>query len=158
MYITCTFHICCTHALWIIDMHRGVCDVQNGPGELEKFGWTWISKASCVPPMSVSPIHSLVPSKCSNNLKSAIFEQFMDRYLEYSCEIAPRWVLQNSINVNIGSSNGWCRQATSHYLHQCSLRSLSPWWVKVNLYKLNNCVKLCWMNYFGQTSVINVSV
>ena len=29
--------------------------------------------------------------------------------------------------VNIGSSDGWCHQATSHYLNQCWRRSMMPY-------------------------------
>ena len=39
----------------------------------------------------------------------------------------------------------WCHQATSHYLSQCWLRSMSPYgiagpqWVNINMFPCNNC-------------------
>ena len=57
-----------------------------------------------------------------------------------SCEFAQRWMLQNTFDVKstLVQVMVWCRQAASHYLNLCWLRSISPWvtrpkWVKLFL-------------------------
>ena len=52
----------------------------------------------------------------------------------------------------------WCRQATSHYLSQCSLRSLSPYgitgqqWVKVYMHHISHN-KLYMNSLFGHIDI-----
>ena len=84
-------------------------------------------------------INSLAPGKFEWNWRKVIFKliSVIDGW-GISCKIALRWMPldltdDKSILVQVMA---WCHQATSHYLSQCWLRSLSPYgvtrpqWVK----------------------------
>ena len=72
-----------------------------------------------------------------------------------SCETALRWMSLDLIDdkSSLVQVMAWCRQATSHYLSQCWLRSISPngvtrpQWVKVErniLYYISLTLTLVW--------------
>ena len=74
----------------------------------------------------------LIPRKCGSECKSVNFKliilknSFGTRY-----EIAVWWMPENLAYVKstLDQVMAWCRQATSHYLSQCWLRSISPYGV-----------------------------
>ena len=77
-------------------------------------------------------VKSLAPGKFEWNFRHLIFQiiSVLDGW-GISCELALRWM---SLDLTDDKSTlvqvmAWCRQATSHYLSQCWLRSLSPYGV-----------------------------
>ena len=85
-------------------------------------------------------VNSLAPGKFELNFRYVIFKWNLaiDGWGIF-CEIAPIWMLldftdDQSTSVHVMA---WFRQATSHYLSQCSPRSMSPsgitrpQWVKI---------------------------
>ena len=92
-------------------------------------------------PENMSPFYfnSLPPGRCVCNLNSVIFKLICGIYiLSIPCEIALMWMLQDLTADQLTSFQvmAWCRQATSDYLSQCWLRSMSshgitrPQWIK----------------------------
>ena len=77
-------------------------------------------------------INSLAPGKFEWNFRHVIFKQILliDGW-GISCEIALLWTSldftdDQSTLVQVNYVMAWCRQATSHYLSQWWLRSMSP--------------------------------
>ena len=66
----------------------------------------------------ITHMNSLVPGRCDSNFKSAISEHMLQiKFMSTSCEIALRWIPQNTFDVDKSSLvqlMAWCRQATSH--------------------------------------------
>ena len=92
------------------------------------------------PGMGIPLFNSLAPGKFEWNFSHVIFKQILviDDW-GISCEIALTW---RPLDLTDDKSTlvqvmAWCRQATSHYLSQCSPSSLSPYgvtrpqWVKI---------------------------
>ena len=83
-------------------------------------------------------LNSLAPGTCGNNFKSVTSEYLLlMKFLSTCCEIALMWIPQNIVDEStLVQVMVWCRQATSHYLNQCWLRSPTPYavtrlqWVK----------------------------
>ena len=83
-------------------------------------------------------INSLAPGKFEWKFRYLIFLIILVTDGQgISCELAFRWMsLDLTDKSTLVQVMAWCRQATSHYLSQCSSRSLSPYgiarpqWVK----------------------------
>ena len=90
-------------------------------------------------------VNSLAPGEFEWNFRYVIFKQVLviDGW-GISCEIALMWMLLDFTDdqLTLVQVMAWCRQATSHYLSQCWLRSMSPYgltrpqWVKSILKQL----------------------
>ena len=67
-------------------------------------------------------INSLSPGRCGNDFKSAISEHMLRIHFMSTCEIAVRWMPQDTFDdkSTLVYVMAWCRQAPSHYLSQCS--------------------------------------
>ena len=94
-----------------------------------------------ISPVWIFLLNSLAPGKFEWNFRYVIVKQILviDGW-GISCEIALIWM---SLDFTDDQSTlvqvmAWCHQATSHYLHQCWPRSLSPYgitrpqWVKIS--------------------------
>ena len=74
---------------------------------------------------NIMPIDDLATTECSMQY---IISHGIDLVL-FECEITPRWMLQKPTNEKstLVQVMAWCRQAASHYLNQCRLRSPTPY-------------------------------
>ena len=69
-------------------------------------------------------VNSLAPRRSQINFRKVIFKlTLVNGGWGISYEIALRWMPQDLTDDRVMA---WCRQATSHYLSQCRLRSMSP--------------------------------
>ena len=97
--------------------------------------------------------NSLAPGKFEWNFKYLILQiiSVIDGW-GISCELALGWM---SLDITHDKSTlvqvmAWCRQATSHYLSQCWLRSLSPYgitrpqWVKTGANQIISWMSICY--------------
>ena len=77
--------------------------------------------------MILNRINSLTPERCGSNFESVISEHIMLR-IWVLAEIIRRWMPQNTFDdkSKLVQVMAWCCQATSHYLSQCWLTSMSP--------------------------------
>ena len=77
-------------------------------------------------------VNPLAPGKFEWNFRYLIFQiiSVTDGW-GISCELALRWISLDLTDdkATLVQVIAWCRQATSHYLGQCSPRSLSPYGV-----------------------------
>ena len=90
----------------------------------------------------------MTPGRCRSNLKSEVFSLIRKiDTLSISCEIALRVMLQDLIDDKsiLVQVMAWCRQAISHYLSQCWLKSLWPYGI-TKLYWVN-WVNLCQISW-----------
>ena len=79
---------------------------------------------------SSNSFNSLVPEGFDYSLKWVNFKLISTiNILSIFCEIAIRWMPLHLTDhySTLVRVMAWCRQATSHYLSQCWLRSLSPY-------------------------------
>ena len=96
-------------------------------------------------------INSLAPGRFQRNFRKVMFQLILviDGW-SISCKIVLKWM---PMDLTDGKSTlvqvmAWCRQATSHYLSQCWLRSLSPYgvirpqWVLIK-WKIELLTKVC---------------
>ena len=80
--------------------------------------------------MRLREFNSLAPGKFEYSLKLVNFKRISRiDILSIFCEIAIRWMPQRLTGhqSTLVQVIAWCRQATSYYLSQCWLRSLSPY-------------------------------
>ena len=74
-------------------------------------------------------INSLAPGRWCSNLTCVISEHISwIKLMSTSCEIALRWMPQNTKDDKsiLVHEMAWWHQATSHYLRQCWVNSMSP--------------------------------
>ena len=102
-------------------------------------------------------LNSLAPGKFEWNLRYLIFKwiSVIDGW-GISCEIALIWMSLDCTDdqSTLNQVMAWCCQATSHYLIQCWLRSLSPYgvtrpqwvkyWIKLKHSNEKYCICLWW--------------
>ena len=77
-------------------------------------------------------VNSLSPETCVSNFQDIIFKLVTQNIrLITDCKIALRWMPENLSNAKstLVQVMAWCCQAASHYLNQCSPRSLMPYCV-----------------------------
>ena len=143
----------CVHLFSLVS-HQGVTfDLSCSTSFGESTAWcitSWLINYLCLlqgHALAIFPVvNSLAPGKFEWNFRHVIFKQILviDGW-GISCEIALRWI---SLNLTDDKSTlvqvmAWCHQATSHYLSQCWLRSLSPYgvtrpqWVKPKSWMLH---------------------
>ena len=81
-------------------------------------------------PCLANSINSLAPRGSDYNLKLVNFKLIWTIIIwSIFCEIAIRWIRQYLADhkSTLVQVMAWCHQATSHYLSQCSPRSMSPY-------------------------------
>ena len=92
-------------------------------------------------------VNSLAPGKFQFKFRSVMFKlTLVNGGWGISYEIALRWMPLDLTDdkLTLVQVMAWCRQATSHYLSQCWLRSMSPngvtrpQWVKRDVHKNPN--------------------
>ena len=104
---------------------------------MRKLQLAWTRK----PPKYPSHVNSLAPGKFEWNFKYVIFKRILviDGW-RISCEIVLIWMSQDFTDdqSTLVQVMAWCRQATSHYMSQCWLRSLLPYGITRPQW-LNSC-------------------
>ena len=101
-------------------------------------------------PYGITGVNSLAPGRSGYDSKNWIFNLvLLISFFRSSHDNALRWMPQDLTDdkSTLVQVMAWCRQATSHYLSQCWLSSLSPYvarpqWVKQNSHSMNPMIKV----------------
>ena len=107
-------------------------------------GWGVWSERQTITMTKIFSLNSLAPGRFEQNFRKVIVKliSVTDGWVIF-CKIALIWM---SVDLTDDKSTlvqvmAWCRQATSHYLSQCWLRSMWPYGVT-----RKEWVKLAWLH------------